>query len=302
MTSFLGLVRVEIARDLSRRLVRVLVLLALFGCAFAGVVAWINTSDAVSPDDPSFSAALDACTTDLQLSGAPASEAERHCRAEVSDAITMDDLWNEEGEDVLLGVPLTMLLFGGLLAGASVIGAEWRAGTVTTVLTWEPRRVRLATARFVAEGFAATVIALLVTAAFIAAMLPAILVHGSTEGVDADWWTGMLALVLRGAVLTGVAAVAGGAIAMLARNTVATLVVAFAYMMILENALIGWKPWVERWMLTRNAAVFLIGETPSDVPFERSASLATATLAVYATILVGAALLTFRHRDIAATT
>ena len=35
-------------------------------------------------------------------------------------------------------VPLVMASW---LLGASFIGAEWRAGTVTTLLTWEPRRV-----------------------------------------------------------------------------------------------------------------------------------------------------------------
>ena len=34
-----------------------------------------------------------------------------------------------------------------IVLGASAVGAEYRAGTVTTILTWEPRRVRLLAAR-----------------------------------------------------------------------------------------------------------------------------------------------------------
>ena len=39
------------------------------------------------------------------------------------------------------------LVVGALFAGASVAGAEWRAGSMTTLLTWEPRRVRVIVGR-----------------------------------------------------------------------------------------------------------------------------------------------------------
>ena len=77
--------------------------------------------------------------------------------------------------------------------GASVAGAEWRAGTVTTVLTWEPSRLRLHAARTVSAAVLAFVIGVVLEVAFLASVLPAVLLHGTTEGTDAAWRIGAVA-------------------------------------------------------------------------------------------------------------
>ena len=48
--------------------------------------------------------------------------------------------------DVLRGLAFIAILIG-LVIGASSVGASWQSGTITTMLTWEPRRIRVAIVR-----------------------------------------------------------------------------------------------------------------------------------------------------------
>jgi hypothetical protein len=54
--------------------------------------------------------------------------------------------------DVLMGTSLVLVSVGWIL-GASAIGADWHAGHVTTILSWEPRRGRVAALSAIFAGF-----------------------------------------------------------------------------------------------------------------------------------------------------
>src|SRR4029079_9965827 len=110
-------------------------------------------------------------------------------------------------------------ILGGFFGGASVAGAEWRAGTITTVLTWEPRRVRLHLTRTAACAILAALISLVLQSVFLAAFLPSVFAHGSTAGVDAAWVSSLVIAMLRSSLLTAMAAMLGVALATLGRNT-----------------------------------------------------------------------------------
>ena len=86
------------------------------------------------------------------------------------------------GGDALLLVAAVFLAVGVVICGASVAGAEWRAGTVTTMLTWEPSRLRLHAARTLSAGLLAFVIGIALQIAFLASVVPAALLHGTTDG------------------------------------------------------------------------------------------------------------------------
>src|SRR5439155_27264654 len=124
---------------------------------------------------------------------------------------------------------------GALRAGASMVGADWRAGTVGTLLTWEPRRGRVLLAKLVSVALLAAAIALVLQILFILALLPAMLGRGTTTGADAEWFRGLVAVLLRGAALVGMAAAVGAAIASLGRNTSAALGAAFGYLVVLAG-------------------------------------------------------------------
>ena len=64
------------------------------------------------------------------------------------------------------------LLIGAVVGGASMIGAEWRAGTFVTLLTWQPDRRRVAIAKLLACGIVATAVAVVLQVLFTAAFLP----------------------------------------------------------------------------------------------------------------------------------
>ena len=111
-------------------------------------------------------------------------------------------------------------------------GAEWRAGTVTTVLTWEPRRVRLQLTRTAACATLAALIAFALQIVFLASLLPATLANGSTANVDGAWWFSLLAAMLRTSLLTSIAAVLGVALATLGRNTAFAIVAVFTWLIV----------------------------------------------------------------------
>ena len=254
---------VEVRRCFARRLVRWLVVLAVIGCTLVAFVCRQR-------------AGVDQATQPFLLF----------------------DLHEVDGESIL-GVAAFFLVIGASVGGASMIGAEWRAGTFVTLLTWEPHRRRVALAKLAACGLVATTIALVLQALFMAAFLPAALGPGSTEGVDAEWWGSLAGVALRVAVITGLVAVLMASVAMIGRSTAAALGFAFGYVLLVENLLRAWKPWSGRFLLGENAARFITGMELENVEFSRSTVAAAATLVTYVALAAVVAVVTFRRRDLA---
>ena len=187
--------------------------------------------------------------------------------------------------------------FFAVLLGASLIGADWRSGTVGLQLTWEPRRARLALTKAGALMSVAVVAYLVYAVVLALALLPAALVHGSTAGMDAAWWREGIGILLRGAAASAVVIAIGFSIALVGRNAAAALGVLFVYTSILENILSARFPWMTRWLLVRNIARFVEGNDIGDLA-QRSTIAAGITLAMYAAAVVGAAVWIFRARDV----
>jgi hypothetical protein len=282
VTSFGRTLLVEVQRNLARRLVRVLILLAIGACAVAGALTW-----AADDDGPDRFQPQGAQVVDGQPDPTPW-------------ALDLVELWPANGGDPILAMAAVPLMMGGLIAGASMIGAEWRAGTVTTNLTWEPRRVRLAAAKFTATALVAFVVAILLQVVFVLALLPNIAAHGSFDGADADWWASALGGLGRGAALTGLIAVAGASLAMIGRNTATAIGVGFVLVSILEPIARAWKPALDRWLLTSNTAWSYIGERGvDDNGSTYTAGRAGAIVVVYLVALAAVAIALFRRRDVA---
>jgi hypothetical protein len=267
-----NLLTIEMRRALHRRLVRALVLLALVAIVIAGLVEFFASAD-------------------LDLAALAANQGH--------DPAVMTDWWQRDG-DAVIAIAAFFLMMGGLLGGASVAGAEWRAGTVSTVLTWEPRRVRLHAARAGSAGLLAAVIALALQGLLLLAFVPSVLAHGTTAGADATWVTSLVLATARVALLTGLAAVIGVSLATLGRNTVAAIVVAWGWLAIAEGMIRGLAPEHARWLVGENAAVVLTwagldGDQPSHSPLVASITLLalSACIAVVSTVA-------FQRRDLAA--
>jgi ABC-type transport system involved in multi-copper enzyme maturation permease subunit len=254
---------IEIRRCFDRKLVRWLVILAVVGCALAAFFAYRAASNA---DD--------------------------------LDQFRLVDIHKSEG-DSFIGVGAFFLVIGAVLGGASMIGAEWRAGTFVTLLTWQPHRRRVAIAKLLACGLVATAIAIALQALLLTAFLPAAWGPGTVGAVDAEWWRSVMGGVLRVAGLTGLAAVFAAAVAMIGRSTAAALGAAFAYMLVFENLVRAWKPWSARYLIGENGAVFITGADLETAPFSRSTMTAGLTLASYVAVLTVIAVVSFWRRDLA---
>src|SRR5258706_8040961 len=173
------------------------------------------------------------------------------------------------GEGVLL-IAAIPLLIGALLGGATVAGAEWRAGTITTVLTWEPRRLRLHAAGAASSLVLAALIAVALQMLFLASTLPAVFAHGSTAGIDAHWWLSLFGAMSRIALLTGLAALLGVSLATLGRGTTFALAAAFGWMAVGESIIRGVKPALQHLLIGNNVASAVSWGKLHDAGFTRS--------------------------------
>ncbi len=269
------LLRTEMRRALRRRAVRVLISIALLGCVFAGVVAFVG------------SAGKTIAELRLDDEGSPA---------------VMTDWWIADTNEGYLAAAMFFLFLGAFFGGATVAGGEWRAGTVTTVLTWEPRRLRLHAARSASAGVLSLVISFALQVLFLAAFLPAVFVNGTTEGVDGAFWNGLVIAMLRTSLITAGAAVLAVALATAARNTAFAVIAVFTWLVVIENLIRGLRPSLERWLWGENLATVMTWAQLETADFSRGPIIASATLLAYCALIVGAAAASFGRRDIAATT
>jgi hypothetical protein len=199
--------------------------------------------------------------------------------------------------DVLMGTSLVLVSVAWIL-GASGIGADWHAGHVTTILTWEPRRGRVMLAKIVASLTSVFVVSLVIQALLGAALAVAAAGAGSTAGADAAWLTESAGVALRVALLSTIFAGFGFGLASAGRNTAVALGVGFGYLVIVENLVRGLRPQWTPWLLTDNAGLFIV-DSPIDFPLlARSTVGAGLYLAAVGAVLLLLASGLFRTRDV----
>ena len=199
--------------------------------------------------------------------------------------------------DVLMGTSLVLVSVAWIL-GASAIGADWHAGHVTTILTWEPRRGRVMLAKIVASLTSVFVVSLTIQALLGAALAAAAAGAGSTTGADAAWLAESAGVALRVALLSTIFAGFGFGLASAGRNTAVALGVGFGYLVIVENLVRGLRPQWTPWLLTDNAGLFIV-DSPIDFPMlGRSTVGAGLYLAAVGAVLLLTASGLFRTRDV----
>lgn len=269
----MNLLRVEMDRALRRRAVRVLIGAALLGCVVAGVIAFVGSQGKT--------------VAELSLDG------EGH-------PAVMTDWWIADDGEGFLAVGAFFLALGGLFAGATVAGGEWRAGTVTTVLTWEPRRARVHCARTASAGLLAFTISVGLQAVFLASFLPAVMAHGTTAGVDAEFWVDLGLAVVRTSVITALAAVLAVALATAARNTAFAVIVVFTWLAVIENLVRSLRPSAAPWLWAENVGTVISWNRLPDVDVTHGPLTALATLLTYVAVVVVLAGVSFQRRDVVA--
>jgi hypothetical protein len=267
---FVHLVWVDMRRSMHRELIRWMLALAVFGCVFAGVIAFLTSGDQVK------------------------------LAADGEHPAYMARWWVPGTGDGFLLVAAMFLVIGAVICGASFAGAEWRAGTITTTLTWDSARARFHAARTGAAVVMSFVIALALQVLFMVSLAPSVWVHGTTDGVDAAWWRSLILGMLRIALATVLVCVLAASIATIGRNTSAALVAIAAWAMVIERTIAGLRPQWARFMISENVAIFVPWTPLRDAEFDRGPAISLITLLAYTALIVLAAVWSFRRRDIAA--
>jgi ABC-2 type transport system permease protein len=305
-----ALLSVEFRRFLARRVVRFMVGLVVLGILVGGSILFVRSH----PLDPARRRGLiaraeanrqeqiQACASgrfgipDDQIP--PGETLQQFCGDIIGPLQIQDPGFNlTHLHDVYLGTnPLLIALL--VVLAASFIGAEWHAGTMTTLLTWEPRRVRVFGAKVLAAA-ALSFVGIVALQAFLGAVLaPSAIFRGTTDGANAAWFRSVAGLVLRAAAVGAVGAAIASALATIGRNTAAALGVAFGYIAVIEPILHAVRPKWQPWFLYDNAATFVLGNRSGFPAINRSTAGAGLVLAAYAAALLLVAGGMFARRDV----
>lgn len=299
----MNLIRSELLRISSRRMVRILAILAVLGIV-VGV-----TIGAVQSHKPDMAAAERSYEIDRHqcLAGETISEdqlppnetLEEFCASNVRlEHYVHGSLRLASLPDFLKGTAFILIVLG-LVIGASSAGADWQVGTMAALLTWESRRVRILLVRMtiVVAFVFALVIALQGVLAL--AIAGAAALRGTTAGTESPWLRSSLAIVLRIGGASAFGAWLGITLAMIGRNTAAALGIAFGYLAIVEGLLRGLVPKIAPSLLSTNLVVFVVGRPGTALPGRLiPVGEASITIAIYAAVLLVVALALFRTRDV----
>jgi ABC-2 type transport system permease protein len=311
----------EALRMSSRRLIRVLLIGAIIGITVATVILFVKshkpTPDELARAQSAYSENLAGC---LRGEYAPPPSflrqegmtLEEYCQQNVPlENFTPGDRYTLVGlPDQLLGTSFLVIVMA-LVIGASSIGAEWEAGTVTTLLAWEPRRARMLLMRLLVAAITVALIAFFLEAVLGSVLSLVAATRGSTAGtggLGTEWFHQVLAAILRIIVIAVLASGIGLALATIGRRTVAALGVTFVYLALFESLLHGLRPSISSWLLGVNVATYLQGHpTEISLPesaagFQKSIIIGTThgllVACAYATALVLIGIASFRLRDV----
>lgn len=300
------LLKVELSRLLARRLFKGLSLLLIVAFSIGGVAAFIasdNSPEALAEAQASIDSTVAQCManngTDHMDPGIDRSDpAELRAFCEEEAEWMTDprfDYTSMEWQFATVAFPFIVL---GWLMGASFIGAEWQHRTLTTTLTWEPRRGRVIAAKATAVAIVTFVWILVAQALFAAAMYPAAAFEGTVAGVDSDFWLRMGGLALRVAGAASIGGLLGFSLATVGKNTAAAFGGGFLYLTAVEGLVRGLRPsWVD-WLIGDNLSLILIGSEEVN-HLGHSEAAAALLLLAYTLALLGAAAVIFKRREMA---
>jgi hypothetical protein len=296
------LLRAEMRRFVSRDVVRMFAVAVLIAIAIGSTIAAVN-SKIKAPDEAAYRAELQRCLdgTYVPEDKLPRrySSMEEFCAEQVRPEYFGggDQRFRLSGlPDILQGAGI-LVVIGGLLLGASFAGAEWHAGTMTTLLTWEPRRVRVLAAKAIVTVAAVFVLMVVLLAVFAGALTLVASTRGITDHLG-DFVRSVAGTTMRVAACSSAGALIGLAIAMLARSTAAAVGIGFAYLAVIEGLIRGLRPGWQHYLLADNIAIVVTGADGGIMREPVTFAYAAVTVAIWAAALTVAAALAFRVRDV----
>lgn len=301
-----SLIATELRRARLRRLVRVATIAAFIGIGVAATLTAVNSH---GPTDAELAEGRRFYQQELKrcLAGefireqdlSPGQTMEEFCAeaVQLSHHVASNEFHLSGLPNIVSGTSI-LLILGALLIGASLVGAEWHAGTMTTLLTWEPRRLRVLVAKTIAAAIVTFVlsVALLITMSGLLWVVAS--TRGVTEGLPGGFVGDVAAGVVRASAAASVASVIGLTIAMLGRSTAAAIGLGFAYLGVVEQLVRGLRPAWQPVLLGDNIAVFVDGGPTQLAGTLRTATGAAVVVGCYVAALFVTAAFSFRVRDV----
>jgi len=246
------LLSVEFRRFFARRLTRWACVALLLGIVAIGIGTFATTSNDIAGAHRSAARAAERFAQEQKLArqqcvaSVPADQVEQNCGTDDPQP-TADNFYSDPRysfHDHVRDLLTTGCVIGslvGLILAASLIGAEWQAGTFASLLTWEPRRMRVATAKVTAVVVGSLAIATVATTLLVAVELLVTVTHGTFgtlfRGAPAQphFTEQMWAMAGRAALVVMIVSAIGAALALLLRHTVAAVGVAVGYLIVGEG-------------------------------------------------------------------
>jgi ABC-2 type transport system permease protein len=312
MKPFLDLLGAEFVRALSRRLFRILGAIAILIIGLVSVIAFFDASDDPNSGLAEARQEVEQCERNrAAYESVPAEqrpfEGEFDCPSlqEVRGNYDERFVFAEEMPENARGVALALFGFS-LVIAASFVGAEWGSGTMTTLLTWEPRRGRVLAAKAIAISvLIAIAVALLIALVCVVFFIIAAL-RGVTEGTDGSTWWTLAGIWLRGAAIGVFAAMLGVGLATYTRNSAGAIGIGMGYTLVVDQVLSIWRDGQFRsWLFQENFARLvgfpIGGGGDVDGAFQSAVLSPTRPLvlfAIYGLGVLALAYLMFRQRDV----
>ncbi|CAN5273794.1 hypothetical protein BH20ACT5_BH20ACT5_21950 [soil metagenome] len=203
---------------------------------------------------------------------------------------------------------------GAFVIGATAIGAEWSTRVIVTLLSWEPRRLRVLGVKTAVVALLLTVVAVVAQLAWLGMGQVLARTRGSTD-VPEDFWVDFLGQGGRSVLFAVLLGLLGFGLANLIRNTGAALGIGFVYFAVLETAVRAFRPTGQPFLISDSAAALLLDgghrifisgpavDTETGAFTEYSEVLLSnlrggLTLTAYSLVLLAVGAWLFRRRDL----
>jgi ABC-type transport system involved in multi-copper enzyme maturation permease subunit len=295
------LLRAEARRFFARDVVRIFVIAVLLTMGVGAVITAVNSREGDS--DRGYRDQLQQCLDGLFV---PEDQLprrydtlEEYCADHVRpEFFVSDSRFELSSLPEVLQSSAFLVVIGGLLLGASFVGAEWHHGTMTTLLAWEPRRTRVLAAKALvaAVGVFAVMTVLLVIVALMFWGVAAL--RGITTDLGPHFVRSLGGTILRIAVCSSAGAMVGLGIAMVARSTAAAIGIGFAYLGLVEGLIRALRPGWQHALLADNIAVVITGADAEIMREPVTITHAVVAVAIWAGVMLAAAAVAFRVRDV----
>jgi ABC-2 type transport system permease protein len=235
---------------------------------------------------------------------------EDFCR-QATTASTDVGLQLRDAPDIIEHTSTSTVLLGVVL-GASLGGADWTAGTMATLLAWEPRRIRVFLIRALVVVLVVVAATLFLQILLLAGFRLAVALRGTSVGAPSTWLSDAGKAILRVAVVASAFGLIALALAMVGRSTVAAVGVLFGYLILFEGVIAGFRPSIADRLLVRAGEVLVsqqpiydtssggsaVAQSTGQQPILLGLTEASVVLTVYVVVLAVVALLVFRARDV----